>query len=394
MAKKIIYQNKYRPTYRGKVKVEDALKHQEFIDNMKKDASFYLLDHIESCVIPNSLLHKIIQKLKMKSNDAFTLQERTYLIRQNLHALHDFIEGKITFSQYKKEAIKDKLIYLEQLAQESLRLEKVKEIEQIAIVKEQARLAKERKLREQADRERKEQLANNPQLLALQKEKVLLNKYEIYNQSIAHKLRSNLLRVLNFLEAQKRLDDHDAIWLSTDGRDFFTDTVKLQFHRIEADFYLNQFKVTKSEWSAINASSHLRKCKASQEAEKFLENSQIASNKNFKLLSAYYTTLGGVKRDLKKSDVAIDLGLKAHTQSSQDYRPCTLLGALYMERHEYNLGHDWYVKARERGAPENTINSDLRSILMKLSKNQRNQMILSLLKKDSYLYDWLKELNH
>ena len=39
-----------------------------------------------------------------------------------------------------------------------------------------------------------------------------------------------------------------------------------------------------------------------------------------------------------------------------------------MENHEYNLGHDWYSKARDRGAPETSINADLRSILLKLDK--------------------------
>ena len=49
----------------------------------------------------------------------------------------------------------------------------------------------------------------------------------------------------------------------------------MKFHRVEADFYLKQYEVTKSDWHAINASSQLRKCKASKEAEKFLENTKF-----------------------------------------------------------------------------------------------------------------------
>ena len=80
----------------------------------------------------------------------------------------------------------------------------------------------------------------------------------------------------------------------------FTDKVKIKFHRIEADFYINRYKATQFHWYAINASSQLRKAKASKEAEKFLENTKISLSKNKKLLSAYFTTLGELREILKK----------------------------------------------------------------------------------------------
>ena len=73
------FKNSYRSNYRGKVTVEDAQKHQKYIDDMKKDAAFYYLDHLESSIIPHSMLHKIIQKLKTKQNDSLTLPEKAYL---------------------------------------------------------------------------------------------------------------------------------------------------------------------------------------------------------------------------------------------------------------------------------------------------------------------------
>lgn len=87
MTRNKFFKSSYRSNFRGKVTVEDAQKHQQYIDGMKKDAAFYYLDHIESSMIPHSMLHKIIQKLKTKQNDSFTLQEKAYLIRQNLNAL-------------------------------------------------------------------------------------------------------------------------------------------------------------------------------------------------------------------------------------------------------------------------------------------------------------------
>ena len=392
MTRNKFFKNSYRSNYRGKVTVEDALKHQTYLDDMKKDAVFYCVDHIESSMIPHSILHKIIQKLKTKQNDSLTLPEKAYLVRQNLNALYSLVEGKISFNQYKKEVVNDRIKHKEHLEAERLRLEKVRELELIELKKQQEKLAQERKIREQAERERRKKLESDPKYIEKQKEKNLIKKYDIYSYDILSKHRSKLANILKLLDNNQRLSEQDAIWLNSEGREFFTDEVKIKFHRVEADFYINEYKTTKLHWHAINASSQLRKAKASKEAETFLENTEIVLNKNKKLLSAYFTTLGGVKRDIRKVDTAIECGVKAHENNSQDYRPCTLLGAIYMENHEYTLGHDWYSKARDRGAPEKSINADLRSILLKLDKSKRIEMIASLLKKDPYLYSWLKDI--
>lgn len=392
MSRNKFFKNTYRSNYRGKLSVEDVQRHQQYLDGLNKDAAFYCLDHIESSMIPHSMLHKIIQKLKTKQNDSLTLPEKAYLVRQNLNALHSLVEGKISFNQYKKDSANEKVIYIEHLEKERIRIEKIKELEHIELQKRQEKLAQERRAKEQVERERRKKLESDPKYIAQQREKALLNKYDIYLYHISIKQRDKLLNILNLLDNQQRLQEQDAVWLNSEGRVYFTDAVKMKFHRVEANFYLKQYEITKLDWHAINASSQLRKCKASKEAEKFLENTKISSNKSTKLLSAYFTTLGGVKRDLKKSDIAIECGLKAHNHSSQDYRPCTLLGAIYMENHEYNLGHDWYSKARERGAPENSINAELRSILLKLDKPKRSEMIVSLIKKDPLIYNWLEKL--
>ena len=392
MTRSRFFKKTYHSNYRGKVSVEDAVKHQTYLDDMRKDAVFYCVDHIESSMIPHSMLHKIIQKLKTKQNDSLTLLEKAYLVRQNLNALHSLVEGKISFNQYKKEVVNDRIKHQEHLEAERLRLEKLRELELIQLKKQQEKLAQERKVREQAERERRKKLESDPKYIERQKEKNLIKKYDIYLYDIVDKHRSKLINILKLLDNNQRLSEQDAIWLNSEGRQFFTDELKIKFYRVEADFYINEYKTTKLHWHAINASSQLRKAKASKEAEKFLENTEISLNKNKKLLSAYFTTLGGVKRDIRKVDTAIECGVKAHENNSQDYRPCTLLGAIYMENHEYTLGHDWYSKARDRGAPEKSINADLRSILLKLDKSKRVEMIASLLKKDPYLYSWLKDI--
>lgn len=63
-----------------------------------------------------------------------------------------------------------------------------------------------------------------------------------------------------------------------------------------------------------------------------------------------------------------------------------------METHQYTLGHEWYEKASKRGATDQSINADLKSILSKMDKVKRNEMIDHLLKLDPQTYSWLKSL--
>lgn len=523
MARPKLIKNTYRSTYRGKISIEDAQKHQQFIDDMKKDASFYYLDHIESSMIPHSMLHKIIQKLKTKQNDSLSLPEKNYLIRQNLNALHNFIEGKISFNQYKKEAnnharkeylknqetdkiqqeqfkkeVIERQIQQEKLTQEKkdkkrieaekrkiIELDDLKKIQELKtdLVTEKAllvknkthqndvhtfenkllalcqeyfldmskselaitnrsqdilkkyrekqnlskfekayineyilrslnsflpefqkkiiskveaeRLAEEKIFQERLKKEaieKQKRLESDPIYIAKQKLKSLLKKYDI-DEYLLNKLPKELSEILNKLDNQIRLSEVEAVWLNTADKQFFTSKVRHTFHRLEANYYLQEYKKnTKNIWNAINASSHLRKCQASFESEELLEKIEYKQLKDKNLLSAFFTTFGGVRRDLHKYKVAIEHALKAHHITPENYRPCTLLGAIYMETHQYTLGHEWYEKASKRGATDQSINADLKSILSKMDKVKRNEMIDHLLKLDPHTYSWLKSL--
>ena len=78
----------------------------------------------------------------------------------------------------------------------------------------------------------------------------------------------------------------------------------------------------------------------------------------------------------------------------QDYRPCTLLGAVHMELRKFETGQYWYEEARKRGAPEHGIDSELRSIFQQLDPAGREAMKSFLLAEDSHRYSWLKETRY
>ena len=122
-------------------------------DDIRKDASFYYLDHIESSMIPNTTLYGIIQKLKNKQQVNLTHNEKGHLKLLNLYTLHSFVCGTISFNQYKKEAANNE-IRNKMLAEQKIRQELL-EKRAIERQKRQEKLVQERRDREKTEDERK-----------------------------------------------------------------------------------------------------------------------------------------------------------------------------------------------------------------------------------------------
>ena len=184
--------------------------------------------------------------------------------------------------------------------------------------------------------------------------------------------------------------EQDFVWLSTVGEEYFTDELRTAYHRLEADFFASQFKKTRDLWAAVNASGHYRKCKCARKADSILYSIRVEQQKSPKLKSALCTTHGGVMRDLKRWDEALRLGEKAHAFRPDDFRPCTLLGAVYMETDNYVLGREWYAKAVKRGTTVDSVDQDLRNIFFRSDPAKQIEMSKFLLDDDPIRYAWAK----
>jgi hypothetical protein len=229
----------------------------------------------------------------------------------------------------------------------------------------------------------------DPQYIAMIKTQALYKKYEIL--LIDESLRSRMTNILQQIDAGNRLPDEELLWLSTVAKKHFTAVLRNAYHRLEADFHADEYHRTRDPWNVVNASGHYRKCSQPQMAVELIESLPRDRLKDPKVRSAIFTTHGGVMRDLGQRSVAIKLGEAAHVLMPKDYRPCTLLGAVHMELQHFEMGHEWYEKARVRGAPEKGIDSELRSIFRQLDSAGREAMKNFLLSEDSHRYQWLNE---
>jgi hypothetical protein len=219
---------------------------------------------------------------------------------------------------------------------------------------------------------------------------ILRKKYGVV-ENIEQLLVLRLMDVLQNVDAGNRMADQDFVWLNAEGRQHFTGKLWEAYHLQEAEFCAREYIRTKDPWNVINASGHYRKCKQPEPARELLISVPAKSLKQPKIHSAMLTTHGGVLRDLKQRDEALQLGKKAHELQPKNFRPCTLLGALNIELGNFSEGHDWYTKAEERGASKQSIDTELKGIFGRAGKILREKMSASLLAIDPARYHWVKD---
>ena len=198
--------------------------------------------------------------------------------------------------------------------------------------------------------------------------------------------------ILHRLDSGNRLSDEGILWLTTEAKDYYTEILQEAFHEREAEFYTTEYKRTSDPWNAVNASGHYRKCNQARKAHDLLTSIPDGRRKAPKLNSAICTTHGGVMRDLKRFGEALKLGEQAHALTPQDFRPCTLLGAVNIEMGNYGIGKNWYDKAEELGASERSIDYDLRGIFLRADKAKREEIRAFLLREDPERYKWVRNL--
>ena len=95
-------------------------------------------------------------------------------------------------------------------------------------------------------------------------------------------------------------------------------------------------------------------------------------------------------RDLRRLDDAKALANDAHRLTPSDYRPCTLLGAVHIELGDLLAGHEWYAKAESLGASRQTIDNDLRGLLMRSPIEEQHRIREYLLQHDPQRFAWLR----
>lgn len=409
------------------------------------DSTWYNLNNTDGNLLNKSPLHSIILKLKEKSPFTLTALEVNFLKRNNIDSVILLSNQKISFAKYKelskkeqdqrnakksnpsslirfgctteKEKANDPIAlkkHLELKAQVALseenslktHLEKQKEVNLVAQENEKKRLEKQKNYEAspqyKIDQENARLLAEETKL-RLEQERLKQEKAR-YRRNLQQKyfdheyLEFNELKRITTIaekfEKSLRISKADAIWVFSHTELHPTDEFLKVYHGFEAKDCIEDYKKTKNKWKLINASSQYRKGLSSHLAKELLLKYNFNDVKESKLKSAYHTTFGGVERDLKNTEEAIEHAEKAHSIQPNNFRPCTLLGAIYVEQGSYLLGLEWYEKAKKLGAPERGINNELSVIIKKLSKEEQKKMLNVIRSKSNEQYRYLLRFVH
>jgi tetratricopeptide (TPR) repeat protein len=236
--------------------------------------------------------------------------------------------------------------------------------------KEQAKKVELLRLKEQSEIEREKHFSDFP----------AFGIKNILKDSAADILLNKLMK--------KQISQDEKKWL--DNERITNDLVEKKYHLQLAHNHYQNWKQKSLPWELVNASAAYRKAEELTKIKKALDESYPFNipKKEKKLKSALLTTYGGVCRDLPDYVNSIKLGLEAHKVTPLNFRPCTLLGAIYIATGEFTAGHEWYDKAKERGFSQQAYDNDIKSIYLRASDEIKTRLKQNLIS-TGHKYKWL-----
>ena len=334
-------------------------------------ANRYFLDDLPGASQLGARLNGIL--LRIDKGEQITPLQCQFLATTNLHALAALAQGKSSRAEFSSNAAEERATRMQQALVEATEAEA--EVARIAAAKADAVKATFAAM------------ANDPVLRRKREAKELRQRFGLGYVDDEHYGR--VIGLLKQVEKGQRLRTEDVAWLRAEAEYCWTDELQKAWHRLEAQALTEAWERTGGAWNAVNASGHWRKAGDAERALSLTEKALAQTSLSPKLQSALSTTRGGAMRDLRRLDEAEALGRQAHSLTPGDYRPCTLLGAVLLERGDLTGGHDWYAKAEQLGASRKAIDQDLRSLLVRLPSQERQRICDYLIAEDPERFAWL-----
>jgi Flp pilus assembly protein TadD len=340
-------------------------------------AARYFVDDVPGASIPGARLSGIIERID--AGQSLSNIALAFLAQSGFDALHGLAGGKISRDIFCQRSA------LERSARIAMAKEKA---EAAAATQREKALAME--ARAAKVNARLAAMENDPIARRRREGKEMRQRYGIGFVEPEHFPR--VMALLRQVDAGKRLVPEDVVWLSAEAQDCWTNEFRAAHHWLEARAFAEEWRRTGNPWAAVNASGHWRKAGAAEKALQVTEAALARASKEPKTHSALCTTRGGAMRDLGQLDDAKALGHEAQMLTPQDYRPCTLLGAVYMQLGEFATGQQWYRKAEALGAERRAIDQDIRSVLACAAKDVKSALIAFLLSQDEQRFSWVRDL--
>jgi tetratricopeptide (TPR) repeat protein len=335
-------------------------------------AERYFVDDLPGASRPGARLYGILERID--SGQTISAIAQSFLEQTGLRALCELASGEIDLGMFGSRA-----------APERLARTKAARLKEESDAAESARKAA---AMDAAIKARFQAMENDPALRRKREAKELRGRYGLGFVEPEHYPR--VIKLLKQVDGGKRMDAADIAWLMTESVDCWTDEIREVYHRLEAEALAEEWRRNGDLWAAVNASGHWRKADKPLESLKITDEGLKRIGSAPKLRSALCTTRGGAMRDLGRLAEAEAMGRDAHDLAPKDFRPCTLLGALAMQRGDFQSGQEWYQKAEGLGADLHAIDQDLRSVMVSAASEVREGLCAFLLSQDPKRYAWAR----
>ena len=327
-------------------------------------AADYFVDDLRGSHIPGSRIRTILERIA--SQNQLTKLQQDFLRQRGYEALLQLALGTVDIEAFRVRARGEQ------------------ETRTRASAALQEREAADLRLREEATKRK------NAPLFAEQERKAELRRFRNrFGQPFIEKQHyRKVMGILRSVDSGVPIGKADLLFFAGEGGDYWTPQLRQTHHKILAEQAAVGWQNTKDVWQAINSCGHWRKAGIPDNGLRIAKEA-LEQKTRPKARSALLTTGGGALRDLRQRAEAVQFGSEAHLLTPEDFRPCTLLGAVHIEMGDIVIGAEWYEKAEARGAIREMIDRELASILRAAPQDQRVQFKTALKGYDASRYNWL-----
>ena len=334
-------------------------------------AKRYLVDDLPGARQSGARLNGILARIDEGAR--ITLWSLQFLSTNRLDALAAFVRGEVKWEAYLQRADNERTVRIAQASEKADR--------------DAAEMAEREQALASAISANFAAMARDPRNRRSRESKALRHRYGLGYVEQDHFRR--VMALLRQLANGQRINAEDIVWLQTEADYCWTSELQKAWHTLEADALTKAWQEGGDSWNAVNASSHWRKA---GEPERALELTEAASTRGTvtpKLEAALATTRGGAMRDLGRIAEAKLLALEAHELTPDDYRPCTLLGAVHIELGDCFSAQEWFARAEDLGASRESIEREMRALLARCSTHEQQRIQGQLLAWDPERFGWL-----
>jgi hypothetical protein len=239
------------------------------------------------------------------------------------------------------------------------------------------RLEKEIELKKQAEIMAKKQLIKEQTIATFGP---LADKYGAPPEMVIENNEpSTLVIILQELDESNSLSDAHYEWL-----------IGKKLYLMAARACYRVFQKSGDHWALAKSGKNLRKAGKPDKVVELVQDQLLSGIQAGKVKSALLTNRAGAKRDLNDLDGAKGDGHLAAKINPQSFHPHSLLGAVYYQAGDPQLGDKHFEIAVSLGASREEQDYEIRSALQKSSPEARVAVVEYLLSKDPVKYAWLR----